>query len=234
VQAKQPHEIQIYEMARMIAGTSLARGFVILLVLSITACSRLTPTPEATQTADPGVVETRAFATVYPQLTGIAKSATATETIAETPTRSIQVTRTAIARTPTRPVVTLPPTLDTSSISRQPYPAPVLGAPVSGYSWIALAAGFEWHWAGSLKPDEHFEIRTWQKPNDMHIALAWVDVPNAVVKRQCLSCSSSGDGTFIPQGDLFWAVAVVRGTNGKFEAQLSPESESRWLKVPKW
>ncbi|MGD2144134.1 MAG: LysM peptidoglycan-binding domain-containing protein, partial [Anaerolineae bacterium] len=96
------------------------------------------------------------------------------------------------------------------------YPAPVLLAPDDV---ARFAEGEEipvrWSWDGELAEDEHFDVRLWRE-GAPHYGVGWAkDELYAVV----------GD----PGATYYWAIAVIRGKDGKMLEQLSPESEARKL-----
>ena len=95
------------------------------------------------------------------------------------------------------------------------YPAPVLIQPEdvslltqSTYSTYL----FEWTWQGTLGADEWFDVRVW-RPGTPHRGVAWTR-EQAYLYDLCLQGS----------GEYLWSVAVVRGRDGQWLADLSPEA----------
>jgi hypothetical protein len=76
-----------------------------------------------------------------------------------------------------------------------------------------------WQWAGTLAADEWFDVRVWL-PGQAHLGIAWTKEPSYVYDI-CLK----GNGHY------FWSVAVVRGRNGQWLADLSPEAVPRRFSV---
>ena len=72
-----------------------------------------------------------------------------------------------------------------------------------------------WSWDGTLGPDEYFDIRVW-RGNEPHYGVGWSKTTEYLYDPR----SKGG-------GDFFWSVAVIRGRDGKWIADLSPEATSR-------
>jgi len=131
-----------------------------------------------------------------------------------------------ISRTPTPPGQTsaAPPLPITPSTPRAvTYPKPQLKSPPDEYSTSrADEVVLRWSWprsnqCGPLGPDEHFDVRAWSG-GQPHRGIGWTE-----------SCEYSLEAFLTRrEGKTYhWAVAVIRGSNGKWEADLSPESEER-------
>jgi hypothetical protein len=73
----------------------------------------------------------------------------------------------------------------------------------------------QWQWTGTLQPDEWFDVRIWQAGMPHH-GVAWTKQPEYVYDI-CLK----GNGLF------FWSIAVIHGTGGQWQADLSPEASPR-------
>jgi hypothetical protein len=72
-----------------------------------------------------------------------------------------------------------------------------------------------WRWDGTLQEDEWFDVRVWQagKP---HNGIAWTKQPEYVY-----------DICLRGNGHYFWSVAVIRGQDGQWVGDLSPEAAPR-------
>lgn len=124
-----------------------------------------------------------------------------------------------LTATPTR-APTTPPTPRPSPTAGAAVPAyapPQLVAPEDGAS-SALPITLRWSWSGTLGPDEYFDVRLWQA-GQPHYGVAWTKTPEYVLNNPSF------------QGTYFWSVAVVRGQNGKWLADLSPEAPARQLTI---
>ena len=73
----------------------------------------------------------------------------------------------------------------------------------------------QWVWEGTLRPDEWFDVRVWQA-GEPHYGVAWTKQPEYLYDI-CIK----GSGLF------FWSIAVIRGTDGQWQADLSPEASPR-------
>lgn len=71
---------------------------------------------------------------------------------------------------------------------------------------------FEWAWEGTLQADEWFDVRVWQ-PGMPHYGVAWTQ-GQSYLYDLCLQGS----------GNYLWSVAVVRGQEGQWLGDLSPEA----------
>jgi hypothetical protein len=171
------------------------------------------PPPPATPspTATPGDT-----ATTAPSPT---PQPTATPWPSATPTPPPTATPTAGPRRATpapSPTASAPPTpaLAPGAV----YPAPQLLQP-EDVVFFSRGAGSEyvmrWQWAGTLRADEWFDVRVWQEGTPHH-GVAWTKQPEYVYDL-CLK----GSGYFL------WSVAVVRGREGQWLADLSPEATPR-------
>ncbi|MFQ5858776.1 MAG: SH3 domain-containing protein [Anaerolineae bacterium] len=100
------------------------------------------------------------------------------------------------------------------------YPAPIIYLPPDEYTtgWpdeVILV----WRWpqsnrCGPLGPDEYFDVRVWAG-GQQHLGIAWTK-----------ACEYSLKNFLVPRSaqTLHWSIAVIRGRNGQWEADLSPES----------
>lgn len=125
-----------------------------------------------------------------------------------------------LTATPTRAAPVTPPTPRPSPTAGAAVPAyapPQLVAPEDGAS-SALPITLRWSWSGTLGPDEYFDVRLWQA-GQPHYGVAWTKTPEYVLNNPSF------------QGTYFWSVAVVRGQNGKWLADLSPEAPARQLTI---
>jgi hypothetical protein len=98
------------------------------------------------------------------------------------------------------------------------YPAPVLVQPEDV---VFLSQGADtrytmhWKWDGTLQADEWFDVRIWQAGMSHH-GVAWTKEPQYVYDI-CLKRN----------GLYFWSVAIVRGKDSLWLADLSPEATPR-------
>ena len=209
----------------------------------------VTTVASAASPTSPGVIAAGGGATA----TAMAASATATTAItaASTPnhTSNPQPTNSATAtRTPSpeatatdAPTATPPPSdtpapaprqdNPTSSPTPSPtetptpgivYPAPVLVQP-DNYAFLSQAGGSDyslrWAWDGTLQPGEWFDVRIWM-PGMPHHGVSWTKVP-VYSFDVCDLVSSTYD----------WSVAVIRGEDGVWQGDLSPEATPRQFAV---
>jgi hypothetical protein len=98
------------------------------------------------------------------------------------------------------------------------YPAPGLVQP-EDVAFLSQGAGnpsmMRWTWDGTLRADEWFDVRVW-KEGMPHLGIAWTKEPEYKYDF-CLKGS----------GHFFWSVAVIRGKEGQWLADLSPEATPR-------
>jgi hypothetical protein len=163
--------------------------------------TRATATPEATRT--PLVT-----ATATPKAT-YTPAATATSPPTMVPAAKPKATTTALPPSPS-PAAT--PTVVRS------YPAPILLEPkhVSLLSQRTFSTyPLRWEWEGVLQADEWFDVRVWPKGLP-HYGIAWTKEQEYLYDL-CLQGS----------GEYSWSIAVVRGQDGQWLADLSPEAEPR-------
>jgi glucose/arabinose dehydrogenase len=98
--------------------------------------------------------------------------------------------------------------------SQFPYPAPYQIEPADGISAKTPDIVLSWRFKGQLQADEHFDVRVWREGSTPG-GIAWTeedkyDLTNYV--------RSNGAGMY------HWSIAVIRGKDGKFEADLSAAS----------
>ena len=134
-----------------------------------------------------------------------------------TPTRTPTPTSTPIGRAPT-PTSTPRPTW---TPTMRLYPAPVLIGHEFGPSVSHII--LKWTWDGKLAPNEYFDVRVW-KEGEPHKGIAWEKNTEHHI-----------DLASWPPGKYYWGIAVIRGKNGRWEKDLSPESEAQafyWRGAP--
>jgi hypothetical protein len=186
----------------------------------------LTRSPTATpgDTASPTLVPVTRSPTATPGETVIAMPS---PTLRPTTTPAPAVTATPLpTKTPTaRPrqaTAALPPTAGASpapNLAPGPvYPAPELLQP-EDVVYFSRGAGSQysmrWQWDGTLRADEWFDVRVWQEGMP-HYGIAWTRQPGYTY-----DLCTKGSGYFL------WSVAVVRGQDGRWLADLSPEATPR-------
>lgn len=102
------------------------------------------------------------------------------------------------------------------------YPAPVLVQP-DNYAFLSHAGGsnyaMRWTWDGILQAGEWFDVRIWA-PGMPNYGVAWTKAP-VYLFDICLKVS----------GYYYWSIAVVRGEDGVWQGDLSPESTPRQFAV---
>jgi hypothetical protein len=170
------------------------------------------PVPTQPALAVPSHTSTNTPALPIPSLTREPTATPAwTATLAPPPTE----TATATPR-PARPRPS-PTSLPTATPSPGiVYAAPVLLEPedIAYLSQDALGTyRLSWSWDGTLQSDEWFDVRIWQAGMP-HYGIAWTKQPEYVYDI-CVRGS----------GDFYWTVAVIRGVQGQWLADLSPEAE---------
>jgi hypothetical protein len=131
---------------------------------------------------------------------------TPTPTPAHTPTPTSTHTPTS---TPTHTPTSTP--IATSTLL---YPPPYLVSP-SNESNVSSLVVLKWQWERLLGPDEYFDVRVWREGKP-HYGIAWTKETYHPIGYQDL-----------PSGKYYWSIAVIRGRDGKWEKDLSPESEVR-------
>jgi uncharacterized protein YraI len=95
------------------------------------------------------------------------------------------------------------------------YPAPVLISPNDGDTFDEIVP-LRWYWSGTLGPDEHFDVQVW-RPGEQPRGAAWSD-------------TTSWSGPLLgPRGARLWRIVVIRGRNGRWEADLSAPSATRFF-----
>ena len=159
-----------------------------------------TPTPGPTETLSP-VPPTATATSVPPTATATPVPPTATVTsVPPTPTPRPQPTPTPTPKPTATPIG---------------YPAPLLLEPANGAQFGGGQVWLRWRWDGQLGPDEHFDVRVWQEGKP-HYGVAWTEKPEHLLNLDALG-----------GGGYYWSVAVIRGRDGKWEKDLSPEAEAR-------
>ena len=132
-----------------------------------------------------------------------------TDTLAPTETPTFTPEAATPTRAPTRRPTATPP-------SQVAYPVPVLLEPEEGAN-LSHPFTLSWRWTGQLMTDEWFDVRVWRE-NDPHYGIAW---------------TKQTEYLFDPKpfggGKFYWAIAVIRGKDGKWLASRSPESHARWF-----
>jgi hypothetical protein len=73
-----------------------------------------------------------------------------------------------------------------------------------------------WDWDGQLAENEYFDVRVW-KEGQPHYGIGWTKTSEYILP------TSLGSG----DGEYFWSIAVIRGRDGHWEADLSQESPPR-------
>jgi hypothetical protein len=183
-----------------------------------------TTSPTSPDTATPSHTEAATEApqpidtpTPIPPAPSPSPQPTAVQTQTATPTAQPGATPTAAPK-PAEP--TPPPTLTpTPSAPAGPvYPAPVLLEPedIAYFSQDAFGTYLlRWNWDGNLQAGEWFDVRVWQEGMP-HYGLAWTRLREYTYDI-CLQGS----------GHYYWSVAIVRGEQGIWQADLSPEATPR-------
>jgi hypothetical protein len=95
------------------------------------------------------------------------------------------------------------------------YPAPVLLSPedVSALSQSTFSTYLlSWQWDGELAENEWFDVRVWQEGTP-HYGVAWTKE-----QEYWYDLCLQGNGLFS------WSVAVIRGEEGQWLGDLSPEA----------
>lgn len=176
-----------------------------------------TPTPvAATQVAQSPSTGAAAPATSTASSGG--RGVPPTSTLAPRPTAlPTQVQGPGISPTPTSGALLTPATTATV------YATPELLAPASGFEASVPAVTLRWQWSGSLGPNEHFDVRLWPVGAPQHAGIAWTREPEFLLDFRAL------DPNRFPPGPYHWAVAVIRGSEGRWEQDLSAESPPRLL-----
>jgi len=114
--------------------------------------------------------------------------------------------------TPVAPVATATPGPTATPVG---YPAPLLVEPANGAQFGGGQVWLRWRWDGQLGPDEHFDVRVWRE-GQPHFGVAWTEQPEHLLNLDAMN-----------EGWYHWSIAVIRGRDGKWEKDLSPESEAR-------
>ncbi len=183
---------------------------------------------EATLTTTPvsATAMTAPSNTPRPQPTTIATAtrtpspeATATEAPTATPLPSDTAAPAPRQASPTNTPTPAPTETPTPGII---YPAPVLIEPAS-YTLLSQAGGSDyalrWTLDGTLQAGEWFDVRVWT-PGMPHLGIAWT---RELVFRF--------DICELVSGTYFWSIAVVRGEDGAWLGDLSPEAAPRQFSI---
>jgi hypothetical protein len=199
--------------------------------------ARILPaTPTPSPTAGPAATATETV-TAQPTPTDTASPtppppATSTPGASATAPPSPQPTAT-VAPAATQPPPTRAPTATPRRVPPTPSPSPsptASPAPQAAYAaprllqpedvvFLSQGAGnqylMRWRWDGTLAADEWFDVRVWQAGTP-HYGVAWTKQPQYMYDL-CLK----GNGVF------YWSIAVIRGQEGEWLADLSPEAPPR-------
>jgi hypothetical protein len=185
-----------------------------------------TPTPTPTMTI-PIVIPAASTHTSATMAPTPMPEPTSTWTPEPSDTATARPTDTATLRPTETPTFTPEPATPTRAPTRRPtstpspqvaYPAPVLLQPEDGTSF-SIPTMLSWSWTGTLRPDEHFDVRVWRQ-GEPHFGVAWTK------QRQFLyDPNIKGPGTF------YWSVAVIQGENGQWLADRGPEAPARSFTV---
>jgi hypothetical protein len=189
------------------------------------AGSATTATTVATEVAT--TTATNAAPTASPQPTN---SATATQTLSPQATATDAPTATAAppSDTPTPAARQANPTsTPTASPTETPtpgiiYPAPVLVQP-DDHALLTQGGGSQhtlrWTWDGTLQPGEWFDVRVWTAGMP-HYGIAWTKEPLYWI-----------DICLLESREYNWSIAVIRGEDGVWLGDLSPETAPRQFTV---
>jgi len=190
------------------------------------------PTATLETTDTPVVLVTTAIPRPTDTLTLVPPTATATSV---PPAATPRPTETSSPVPPTATATPVPPTATVTSVPPTPtprpqptptptpkptatpvgYQAPLLVEPAQGAQFGGGQVWLRWRWDGQLGPDEHFDVRVWQEGKP-HYGVAWTEKPEHLLNLDALG-----------GGGYYWSVAVIRGRDGKWEKDLSPEAEAR-------
>jgi hypothetical protein len=186
-----------------------------------TLAPAVTSTFPLADTDTPPPVDTASFPpspTVAPTL---APSSTPEPTATQIQTAAPSPRPTGTAPAATEPATPAPsPTLAPTAVPTPEivYPAPSLIQP-GDIVFLSQEADtrytMRWTWDGDLQKDEWFDVRVWQAGMP-HYGIAWTKQPEYVYDI-CLK----GNGNF------YWSVAIVRGEEGQWFGDLSPEAAPR-------
>ena len=135
------------------------------------------------------------------------------------PTPSDTVAPAAVQPAPTSTATPQPTDTPEPAIS---YAVPVLVEP-SDRAFLSQSGGSDyalrWTWDGSLLDGEWFDVRIWT-PGMPHLGVAWTKSP-----------VFQFDICFLVSGEYYWSVAVVRGEDGLWLGDLSPEAPPRQFAI---
>lgn len=185
---------------------------VVNLTTPTVGASPTVPAATSTLRAAVGLTTQTAQASFTPTAMPSSTAAPPTPTV-PAPTATVPAASASPAPAPARPTPTRRPAA--TAAPGQPsvsYPAPVLLEPADGTSTGGGHLTLRWRWDRSLGPDEHFDVRVFRE-GAPHNGVAWTEKPEYT-----LNTDQLGEGKWL------WSVAVVRGSGGKLEAVLSPES----------
>lgn len=166
-----------------------------------------TPAPTSTATAI-ATAEGTAMASAPSTPTPTTPGAPPTSTLV--PASTVIPTATANTQTVPTPAPTAS-AVATETPATPAYAAPTLKAPADQSSYrVGQEIRLEWSWVGQLGADEWFDVRVWQE-GQPHNGVDWT-------KERAYKYRIGGSGAY------FWSVAVIRGKDGKWEANRSPEA----------
>jgi len=216
--------------AEAIASTG-ATATMVAIAASPTAAVAVAAGSGATATAvaiaAAATTSTNAAPTPSPQPTN---SATATRTPSPEATATDAPTATAPppSNTPAPPPRQANPTITPTALPTETptpgiiYPAPVLVQP-DNYAFLSQAGGSDyalrWTWDSTLQPGEWFDVRIWAQGMPHH-GVAWTKVP-----------VYGFDICELVSGVYDWSVVVIRGEDGVWQGDLSPEATPRQFAV---
>jgi tetratricopeptide (TPR) repeat protein len=213
-----------WPVAAAAAVLLLAVAIAVLLLSGSFLGGKETPLPTATMPVVVPAAPTQAFTTSPP--TPLPEP-TSTWTPAPSDTSTPEPTDTATPRPTETPTFTPEPATPTRAPTRRPtstpspqvaYPAPVLLQPEDGTSF-STPTMLRWSWTGTLRPDEHFDVRVWHE-GEPHYGVAWTKEGEFLYDPNI-----KGPGTF------YWSVAVIQGENGQWLADRGPEAPARSFTV---
>jgi len=226
-----PLDIKIAQkakMERMLKRVVWPATAAVAVVLMLLAFARLVfrpvvmvgPTPAPTPLVIVVTVPGPPTATLIPP-TATLVTPVPTPTQTPMPTATSTQTPTPTATSSPRPPTATPTNTLMPTPTQAIYPKPELISAEVRDQIVIL----EWQWQGQLGPDEHFDVRIYKGGVRDYEKGAWADEP-----RVELGLSSW------PGGGYQWSVAVIRGRDGRWERDLSPESEVgtfNWAGLPK-
>lgn len=205
-------------------------AFVLITMSFVSACASVTPVPTAIPTPDARATETRIAANIFATQTASAPTLTKTpaDTATPLPTNTSTVTLTPSPTNTSTPTSTPLPTNTPRPLPTAvpfvkgglKYSAPQITTQQTNPTLYPGDIVLTWSFQETLEDDEWFEVRGWKEGKNERNSLAWVKEKSYLFRVRFGSIPDWVSGL----GQYYLSVRVIKGQNGKWQADLSDES----------